>query len=585
MDSDTASILEMPSGIANNAVGYPAASRMNIISIPSANLDAESVGVRSDQSAFLLHSAVNTDDLVLNYMHDNANEPHIANFNSAAELSAFCHDFGRMGASPSPSPNLSPNPSPSPSPDPSPSPSPSVSSVQLPASAFSLLPATSATPQNSGFLRNPVSWSVESFRAPEGVPTIVEPQAKRKRVKRKVSTGFVEKRKADLPTSDEKESRRLRHSQRLLYRGLASGIKLIGDGLGNGLHPTTTGWEGSRLGSNQQMKHHIASGEVWNSLARFRRVPYSGEAVFVFDEKQRLLILRLSQTKWHSEIANDLLLGIQQLVQDSVNNNQNQLHFQDQIRGEHFPCLLGHFRQSMKLPQMVPWHKKNLAKAQAFIESSAQRRLTGFVNQALQLYCPGCYERFSKCVQYHEIQPKPEARVTALFGVFFNLCINVPFPNGLPRVHLFPHTDRKNIAGGYCALYVYTGNEPFRHKEKGWLVIWEAGLILEVPEGVLLFYPSALFYHFNVDIHDIVSVTRDGSKPDISKRNSYPLNNDGAKGRASIVWFNEASMLQTSETGYSTLIEARRARKSTTTDFEVDSSKCFTVPVPSNLLF
>ncbi len=40
----------------------------------------------------------------------------------------------------------------------------------------------------------------------------------------------------------------------------------------------------------------------------------------------------------------------------------------------------------------------------------------------------------------------------------------------------------------------------FAYKEKAWLVLWEAGLIIELPPGVLLFYPSSLFVHFNVDI-------------------------------------------------------------------------------------
>ena len=39
--------------------------------------------------------------------------------------------------------------------------------------------------------------------------------------------------------------------------------------------------------------------------------------------------------------------------------------------------------------------------------------------------------------------------------------------------------------------------------EKIWLVIWEAGLILQIPAGTLVVYPSALFLHFNVNIDGI----------------------------------------------------------------------------------
>jgi hypothetical protein len=39
----------------------------------------------------------------------------------------------------------------------------------------------------------------------------------------------------------------------------------------------------------------------------------------------------------------------------------------------------------------------------------------------------------------------------------------------------------------------------FNDKEKSWLVIWEAELIIQIPAGVFLLYPSAIFYHCNVD--------------------------------------------------------------------------------------
>ncbi|KAI0079205.1 hypothetical protein K474DRAFT_1705868 [Panus rudis PR-1116 ss-1] len=44
-------------------------------------------------------------------------------------------------------------------------------------------------------------------------------------------------------------------------------------------------------------------------------------------------------------------------------------------------------------------------------------------------------------------------------------------------------------------------------KERVWLVLWEAGLVIEVPPGVVILYPSALFLHFNVDCEDLQLVT------------------------------------------------------------------------------
>lgn len=127
----------------------------------------------------------------------------------------------------------------------------------------------------------------------------------------------------------------------------------------------------------------------------------------------------------------------------------------------------------------------------------------------------------------------------------------------------------------------------FDHREKCWLVIWEAGIALELPPGVFVFYPSSLFLHFNIDLSrrycpilalhpspwlviDLPIVTTlNGEKP--SKQNSKPLyycgcnSHEGsqawaeADGRGSMVWFNQASMFQTSETGFNTLKEAREA--------------------------
>jgi hypothetical protein len=41
----------------------------------------------------------------------------------------------------------------------------------------------------------------------------------------------------------------------------------------------------------------------------------------------------------------------------------------------------------------------------------------------------------------------------------------------------------------------------FNHTQRTWLVIWEAGVIVELPPWVLAIYPSSLFYHFNIDVN------------------------------------------------------------------------------------
>jgi len=95
-----------------------------------------------------------------------------------------------------------------------------------------------------------------------------------------------------------------------------------------------------------------------------------------------------------------------------------------------------------------------------------------------------------------DIKKKHKGEIEPHFGLFWNFCLNAAHRD-VPRVHCWPHIDSKNIAVGVCVLYIYGD---FNSKELSWLCIWEAGIIIELPPGVVLIYPSALFYHFNVDI-------------------------------------------------------------------------------------
>ncbi|KAF8548532.1 hypothetical protein OG21DRAFT_1526429 [Imleria badia] len=101
--------------------------------------------------------------------------------------------------------------------------------------------------------------------------------------------------------------------------------------------------------------------------------------------------------------------------------------------------------------------------------------------------------RFDFAVKFWESHGYP-----AHFDLYFNFCPNLPLKG--TRVHTAPHADRKNIAGGMCALMAFHKKKQFNSKLRAWLVIWELGIIIELPVGVLLLYPSALFFHFNVDM-------------------------------------------------------------------------------------
>jgi hypothetical protein len=218
---------------------------------------------------------------------------------------------------------------------------------------------------------------------------------------------------------------------------------------------------------------------------------------------------------------------------------------------------------------------------------------------------PGVAKRFDSSAKSHR-----EQGIVPLFGVYWNLCINAAF-SGQLRIHCGPHADRKNIVG-ICTLLVYElpGGKPstrygsgyvllakcslsacFNHTMRSWLVIWEAGVVVELPPWVLLLYPSSLLYHFNVDIDGECSfawflhraqagkaikfVMTDGRQRP-TPRNSRPIKEGDEFGRGSLVYFNQATMYQPSEIGYATIREAVEAGCSGKVDYGTSAQEAFT---------
>ncbi|KAJ7153714.1 hypothetical protein C8R46DRAFT_1042095 [Mycena filopes] len=101
-----------------------------------------------------------------------------------------------------------------------------------------------------------------------------------------------------------------------------------------------------------------------------------------------------------------------------------------------------------------------------------------------------------------------------------------------------------------------------------WLVIWEAGVAIQLPPWVLALYPSALFYHFNIDIDDT-----NVSWP--TRENCRPVTLGDELGRGSMVFFNQSTMTQAAFTGYPTVQAAKIAGHSGTTDFGDDVQAAF----------
>ncbi|KIJ45463.1 hypothetical protein M422DRAFT_46541 [Sphaerobolus stellatus SS14] len=108
--------------------------------------------------------------------------------------------------------------------------------------------------------------------------------------------------------------------------------------------------------------------------------------------------------------------------------------------------------------------------------------------------------------------------------------------------------------------------------QSSWIVLWKASLVIELPPWVMFIYPSSPFFHFNIDIQDIKFVITNGDRP--TPANSEPMNED-EHGRGSLVFFNQATMFQSSETGKGTLVEAKKAGHSSKTDYAIDVQAAF----------
>lgn len=52
----------------------------------------------------------------------------------------------------------------------------------------------------------------------------------------------------------------------------------------------------------------------------------------------------------------------------------------------------------------------------------------------------------------------------------------------------------------HLVLILAAAGSNFDHTRKTWLVLWEAGVVIELPPWTFLAYPSSLLYHFNIDV-------------------------------------------------------------------------------------
>ncbi|KAL0578206.1 hypothetical protein V5O48_003781 [Marasmius crinis-equi] len=333
----------------------------------------------------------------------------------------------------------------------------------------------------------------------------------------------------------------------------------------------STSWQGVNAPADErQVIRQLVQGGY--KLPRIHPIPYTGKRLLVADGNGLVLIFR-------SQVTEHMLKGILPLVNEAAMRFMEEVKapseesMKENLRGPHFFCIAGHDRNNKEKPALSKWHLANEeVLARFFAEGQPLQVLTRYGCKIVRRIFPEIVKRFEDCAQKIGIKP-------LYGGMFFNFCLNGARMDGsrpIPRVFCEPHIDFKNLALAVCMVFVY-GH--FNHREKCWIVIWEAGVALEIPMGVFILYPSSLFLHFNVDITNLNFVVTNGDQP--TKENSTPLNclcgdpeaDHGeswrnAQGRGSMVWFNQASMFQTTELGFNTVAQARAAGAETTCDAE-----------------
>ncbi|KAK1217049.1 hypothetical protein PQX77_020323 [Marasmius sp. AFHP31] len=290
---------------------------------------------------------------------------------------------------------------------------------------------------------------------------------------------------------------------------------------------SSTGWQGLNVAADvrEEIRRLVQSG---GKIKHLQIIPYDGKRTVVTDGKGRAFLMR-------SEVSTWMLHEFLPLVNNAAARFMKEViwppeeDMRNNLRGGHFSCIAGYDRNNksvspfvfeeahrakgrpFKKPALSRWHTLNAKVLESFFEKGQPLEiLTGYGCQFLESGFPDVVRRFRRCAD--DMERKYGIR-PPYGGLFWNFCLNGA-RSKVPRVFCDPHIDFKNLALAVCMIFVYGKpaphvptpshlNDPlghFNHREKCWIVIWEAGIALELPMGVFVLYPSSLFLHFNVDV-------------------------------------------------------------------------------------
>ncbi|KAF5323177.1 hypothetical protein D9619_013732 [Psilocybe cf. subviscida] len=300
--------------------------------------------------------------------------------------------------------------------------------------------------------------------------------------------------------------------------------------------PASTGWQGFPMADNKMdlLRSFYNKDEVRSIVRFFLPIYYLGKSTMLLDKEGRCFAFRTAQIPFLQSgqelfhAATLLLLAAELVSQRAVEKHRLGL------RGGHFPCIIGHHRQYTKKSELTEWHRSNMDRVNAFMKTEIIEHATRYVSRTVEIIFPGVAERMRASAKWQY----GRWRIRPMFGLFYNLCVNGIFP-----------TSRGSTASPTSISRMLSAN-PFQPPPSLWVVLWEAGVAIELPPWVILIYPSSLLHHFNVDALDFQFVMVDGTER--PTRKTQPL----------------LSMLMGAGAGhFDTLADAKRAHKKTTVSY------------------
>ncbi|KAJ7471508.1 hypothetical protein B0H11DRAFT_1919678 [Mycena galericulata] len=341
---------------------------------------------------------------------------------------------------------------------------------------------------------------------------------------------------------------------------------------------STAGWQGrapppivrNRIRELYRSKPGAEALEPW--LRHFIPIPYvmgDGEVkergTSVVDKNGLVFFYRSFRAMWLIPLVEEIEAAQEILVGEELQSATVRAGCANRLRGPHLPIIIGHQRQSAVEPYLTAWHQKHAVQVERFLSLRVVKRIIKWVCSVVRAVWPGIAADMEEEAEWHF----KKYGIRPLFGYFWNFCLNAAFP-GQARVHTWPHADCKN-------------------QRRTWIVLWEAGFAAELPPWALAGYPSALFYHFNMDTHRLQHVWTEMDVMKPTPENSHPIVEGDDTGRGSMVFFSQSSMCHGPATGYGTLEWAVEAGHSGTTDYGSDINAAFQKalilrPVPQEII-